>query len=1458
MTDRHIPVDSDLNYFTVTCHLAPIVADLSQDTDYDPNTARIDCIVTFTPKYKTGEVIHSHTSTPPTGFLALPVTALIDDGYLKLRAKADLGAAPLPGTLHGLKAKIAKDTGRELPVTADVRALNYAPVRLLGNSASLEIDPEIPLYYDFSFSNIKIDGKQTNIQITGGTFEAPWDDELIDLLDYMPLTPGPFAGPMVVGPQGPPGPEGPEGPPGGPAGPQGEQGPQGAPGLGIRYKGEVTAVSELPTDAENGDLWVIGNRNDDGTPAEAYVWDDTDGWVYAGHIQGVQGVPGQQGIQGEPGIQGEQGIQGQDGIQGAPGLGIRYKGEVETVAQLPTTGQQNGDLWVIGNRDDDTTPAESYVWDSTLKNWVYAGHIQGPQGVEGPQGVPGSQGIQGIPGPTAVSTDANNTSVLGTDGFIYTPTVLDANGQLPESALPDGVEFVAQKGAPDGYAPLVGSKVPAANLPSYVDDVLEFPTQADLPQPGTAGIIYVDLATGNTFRWSGTTYVAVSDKVLSTGITDSTVVGRAVVVAADEQAARDATYSASRRIGLNVMDYGADPLDQATHQAAFQAAIDDAIALGGGEIVIPAGEWFVEGFVIPEKTPLKFRGQGSQLMLVQDMDSNPEYQGPTTGTILYRTGNEPVFTAMGGKRLPTESSGSNCFRNYCRDVTFTDMSLKNLNAAATEPLLKMQACTGFHFNRVTFWSTFDGPPLIDLRGVADTRWIDCFFLGGGNSQTGLPAIFMHSGDAEYAPVNANTFTSCLMESYYGPAFQLGDLGSTSDLRASLIMFANHKQESIFCTGAHMVFAHSTQTFMQNAYIGHCKTNAGSAVVEMHAATGVRGDLTIFNTQQVADWNEPDPAVRIPATTHNVNMDINIVTSDTALNVVELEDENDSTINVRVFGNSKRFNNQTKGGRWTDAGTVYQTSSATNGVCQYMFVKEGRNRWALGNPTNPSANIEQMSINAEGSNGGAAGFVLIRSYDNNPATSHREVRFSSSMNLTSSSMGWLNFTAQTGTPVNPEPVANIIGIRLYNGPNGALAAMLEKATDPETGEIDAEQLDAEVRALPEPYAARNQLMVQDSSGSQLVETRGFATTATATSLTVNSNLVTHQAVTALASPLTISVPTGSPSPGQRLVLAIRDDGTPRALTWATGWYPIGCQLPTSTLQSLWTIVTAQHSHTGAWQVIDVRTQNRNADWVMDTSDGTAANQWAKLCTINTGTLQNTSVSLTLSVNSVTKDADVTGNGTQSNAIVAVSYSSKITTQDPVVDVQMISKSGAGKHLPDDAFKIVSGGWGTLAEVWVKKSSVVTRFQVSELGRGINNTGVTVAYNNNAAWQAAAPTGAVNNVTTNGVTVSGTKVSLEGHTHTAAQVTGAEAVANKGAANGYAPLVNSLVPAANLPARWVAVPASSTAAGTAGDVAYNTSYMYICVTTGAAGAALWKRIAYDPTTPWTTVAADMPTA
>ena len=71
--------------------------------------------------------------------------------------------------------------------------------------------------------------------------------------------------------------------------------------------------------------------------------------------------------------------------------------------------------------------------------------------------------------------------------------------------------ITAARGAANGIAPLdAGSKVPAANLPSYVDDVLEFANLAAFPNPGAAGVIYVALDTNRVYRWSGTVYIEVS------------------------------------------------------------------------------------------------------------------------------------------------------------------------------------------------------------------------------------------------------------------------------------------------------------------------------------------------------------------------------------------------------------------------------------------------------------------------------------------------------------------------------------------------------------------------------------------------------------------------------------------------------------------------------------------------------------------------------------------------------------------------------------------------------------------------------------------------------------------------------------------------------------------------------------------------------------------------------------
>lgn len=63
--------------------------------------------------------------------------------------------------------------------------------------------------------------------------------------------------------------------------------------------------------------------------------------------------------------------------------------------------------------------------------------------------------------------------------------------------------------------------VPQANLPSYVDDVIEAENYASLPPTGEAGKIYVDKETNKTYRWGGSAYVEISAS-LALGETSAT------------------------------------------------------------------------------------------------------------------------------------------------------------------------------------------------------------------------------------------------------------------------------------------------------------------------------------------------------------------------------------------------------------------------------------------------------------------------------------------------------------------------------------------------------------------------------------------------------------------------------------------------------------------------------------------------------------------------------------------------------------------------------------------------------------------------------------------------------------------------------------------------------------------------------------------------------------------------
>ena len=101
---------------------------------------------------------------------------------------------------------------------------------------------------------------------------------------------------------------------------------------------------------------------------------------------------------------------------------------------------------------------------------------------------------------------ANNIANIG-KAF----SIKDATGEVEFIDLDIIYEKTSNKGIANGYAGLDGGgKVPSSQLPSFVDDVLEFADFASFPVSGETGKIYIALDTNKTFRWSGSVYVEIS------------------------------------------------------------------------------------------------------------------------------------------------------------------------------------------------------------------------------------------------------------------------------------------------------------------------------------------------------------------------------------------------------------------------------------------------------------------------------------------------------------------------------------------------------------------------------------------------------------------------------------------------------------------------------------------------------------------------------------------------------------------------------------------------------------------------------------------------------------------------------------------------------------------------------------------------------------------------------------
>ena len=132
-------------------------------------------------------------------------------------------------------------------------------------------------------------------------------------------------------------------------------------------------------------------------------------------------------------------------------FGIKVKDQpVEQVSDLPLTGNEYGDAYLVGSQQ----PYDLYIWTRSTEEengaWVNIGKFpaygpQGPQGERGPQGNPGPmgpqgkrglQGVQGVQGLQGVKGDKGDTGQQGPMGPKGNPgAAFHIYGQLASTSL---------------------------------------------------------------------------------------------------------------------------------------------------------------------------------------------------------------------------------------------------------------------------------------------------------------------------------------------------------------------------------------------------------------------------------------------------------------------------------------------------------------------------------------------------------------------------------------------------------------------------------------------------------------------------------------------------------------------------------------------------------------------------------------------------------------------------------------------------------------------------------------------------------------------------------------------------------------------------------------------------------------------------------------------------------------
>lgn len=256
----------------------------------------------------------------------------------------------------------------------------------------------------------------------------------------------------------------------------------------------------------------------------------------------------------------------------------------------------------------------------------------------------------------ATITVAADGRITNATGVSYAPAVHNHDSIYYTEAEVDALL--------EDKASLVSGIIPANQLPSYVDDVLEYANLAAFPGTGSADKIYVALNTNKTYRWSGSTYIEI---IPSPGTTDSVAEGATNLYFTNARAVSALSGSLAGKLNTSAVSaYGLTLIDDLTASGArFTLGLGSAATLNsgtGGTNLILGNDARLTNARTPTSHKVTHESGGTDAIKLDDLaapDDNTDLNASTLkhGLLPKLNGDNTYFLAGDGSWLVPAGGG---------------------------------------------------------------------------------------------------------------------------------------------------------------------------------------------------------------------------------------------------------------------------------------------------------------------------------------------------------------------------------------------------------------------------------------------------------------------------------------------------------------------------------------------------------------------------------------------------------------------------------------------------------------------------------------------------------------------------------------------------------------------------------------------------------------------------------